>query len=442
MPSAPIEAPRPTGSSAAIRSTAAIFGAPVIEPPGKVRSAGSRRGRRPRAAFPPRSRRGASTPASWRVGHQLRPAHRAGLAHAREVVALEVDDHRVLGRVLLRPGRSAASPSGRVPLIGRVAIVRPRRERKSSGEAETIDQPSPRAGRGGAGAAARAARRARPGFRGRAPRGAGRGSPGTRRRARSRCGRPRPRPGSRRRPRRFSHDPIRNRESDSLLLCRFRRGVLLAHTTGQEGATGHGSGGGGAADAPDRLREAVAEEEVGDKAPTRPHSSLGEVRLERRRTRPRVGRARARAYATSTARRRPPRRRRRRRPRHRSSSSRGTSRCSSTREGEAFGSVAGRAASSPRPPRRRRPSRRLPVRPRFRPCLGVVLLAAERHANGLRPLTPGPEQDRPELLALLSVQHLGGGNAATRAHLAEPRGGLGGDRGRAGPPRHAAAGRL
>src|SRR5205085_1475103 len=36
VPRAPIEAPRPTGSSAAMWSTAAIFGAPVIEPPGNV----------------------------------------------------------------------------------------------------------------------------------------------------------------------------------------------------------------------------------------------------------------------------------------------------------------------------------------------------------------------------------------------------------------------
>ena len=35
------------------------------------------------------------------LGHQLRPVHRAGLADAREVVALEVDDHHVLGGVLL-----------------------------------------------------------------------------------------------------------------------------------------------------------------------------------------------------------------------------------------------------------------------------------------------------------------------------------------------------
>src|SRR5262245_49808188 len=40
-PSAPIEAPRPTGSSAAMWSIAAIFGAPVIDPPGNVASISS-----------------------------------------------------------------------------------------------------------------------------------------------------------------------------------------------------------------------------------------------------------------------------------------------------------------------------------------------------------------------------------------------------------------
>ena len=58
-PSAPIDAPRPTGSSAAIRSTAAIFGAPVTEPPGKVAARiSAERGVR-RELAPRRSRRGA-----------------------------------------------------------------------------------------------------------------------------------------------------------------------------------------------------------------------------------------------------------------------------------------------------------------------------------------------------------------------------------------------
>ena len=58
-PSAPIDAPRPTGSSAAIRSTAAIFGAPVTEPPGKVAARISAERRRRRELGPRRSRRGA-----------------------------------------------------------------------------------------------------------------------------------------------------------------------------------------------------------------------------------------------------------------------------------------------------------------------------------------------------------------------------------------------
>ena len=80
------------------------------------------------------------------LDHQLRPAHRARLADAREVVPLQVDDHHVLGRVLLALRR--ARPSGRVPLIGLVHTRRPRRARKSSGEAETIAQPSPASVRG------------------------------------------------------------------------------------------------------------------------------------------------------------------------------------------------------------------------------------------------------------------------------------------------------
>ena len=43
---------------------------------------------------------------------------------------------------------STSSPSGRVPLIGRVTSRSPRRARKSSGDAETIAQPSPVSGRG------------------------------------------------------------------------------------------------------------------------------------------------------------------------------------------------------------------------------------------------------------------------------------------------------
>jgi hypothetical protein len=40
-------------------------------------------------------------------------------------------------------GSSMSTPAGRVPLIGFVTSVSPRRARNSSGDAETTDQPSP-----------------------------------------------------------------------------------------------------------------------------------------------------------------------------------------------------------------------------------------------------------------------------------------------------------
>ena len=59
---------------------------------------------------------------------------RAVLAHPPEVVAAEVDEHHVLGALLLvgeqvlgdraRP-RPASAPRGRVPAIGRVETRRP-----------------------------------------------------------------------------------------------------------------------------------------------------------------------------------------------------------------------------------------------------------------------------------------------------------------------------
>ena len=115
VPSAPIEAPRPTGSSAAIRSTAAIFGAPVIEPPGKVARRISGRvtpSRRVPSTVETRWATPASCASAINSGQRTEP----GLAHAREVVSLEVDDHRVLGRVLLGSvqvggvARAGASP--------------------------------------------------------------------------------------------------------------------------------------------------------------------------------------------------------------------------------------------------------------------------------------------------------------------------------------------
>ena len=127
VPSAPIDAPRPTGSSRAISSSAAIFGAPVTEPPGKVAASSSARP----TSVAQRALDGGDEVRDARelaLGHQLRPAHRARLADAREVVPLEVDDHHVLGLVLLaldvlaertraldrhRPDPAAAAARGR-----------------------------------------------------------------------------------------------------------------------------------------------------------------------------------------------------------------------------------------------------------------------------------------------------------------------------------------
>ena len=100
-----------------MRSTAAIFGAPVTEPPGKSA---------PRISARPASGRSVALDgrdemldAGQRLGdHQLRPADRAGDADAREVVALEVDDHDVLGGVLGRGEELCAAAEGPGPLDG------------------------------------------------------------------------------------------------------------------------------------------------------------------------------------------------------------------------------------------------------------------------------------------------------------------------------------
>ena len=143
VPSAAIDAPRPTGSSRAMWSIAASLGAPVTDPPGKVArsssarpTSGAQRARDGRDQVP--------HPGHRRLGHQRRHVDAARLAHAAEVVALEVDDHDVLGAVLGAVGDRAAAPRpGRVPLIGIVSTHRPCVRRNSSGEADTTDHPSP-----------------------------------------------------------------------------------------------------------------------------------------------------------------------------------------------------------------------------------------------------------------------------------------------------------
>ena len=112
-------------------SMARIFGAPVTVPAGKhERSASSDRGPRERALD------AAHEVHHVRVAldlHVLRDAHAAGRANATEVVPPEVDEHEVLGGLLLaargapppcahRPRRSVrAGASPRSGDIGRVA---------------------------------------------------------------------------------------------------------------------------------------------------------------------------------------------------------------------------------------------------------------------------------------------------------------------------------
>ena len=82
------------------------------------------------------------------LGHQLGPADAARLAHAREVVALEVDDHHVLGGVLLGAASSSVGAERARALDRLRPDPRPAPREESSGEAETIVQPSPVNGRG------------------------------------------------------------------------------------------------------------------------------------------------------------------------------------------------------------------------------------------------------------------------------------------------------
>ena len=142
-PERPIDAPRPTGSSAAIRSTAAIFGAPVIDPPGKRRLRGSRRARRPAAARPRPSRRGARRPRAARgvisSGQRTLPGSQTRERSLRSRSTIITCSAASFAEA----SSSARRPSGRVPLIGSVHTRSPRRARKSSGDAETIAHPLP-----------------------------------------------------------------------------------------------------------------------------------------------------------------------------------------------------------------------------------------------------------------------------------------------------------
>ncbi len=142
-PRAPIDAPRPTGSSAAIWSMAAILGAPVTEPPGNIAASRSGRPRPGRTRPVTLATRGAPRRPSS-VGSSA-PARRPCPARTRD--PCRCAPGRRSSRAPRRPCRtmrsSAVPPSGRVPLMGIVVRVSPRRDRNSSGDADTIAQPSP-----------------------------------------------------------------------------------------------------------------------------------------------------------------------------------------------------------------------------------------------------------------------------------------------------------
>ncbi len=82
--------------------------------------------------------------------HVLRHAHGAGLADAADVVPAEIDQHHVLGALLLVAlqlvGRAAdplprSRPRGRVPAIGWVSTCCPSTRTSISGEDPTIAKP-------------------------------------------------------------------------------------------------------------------------------------------------------------------------------------------------------------------------------------------------------------------------------------------------------------
>ena len=127
-------------------SSAEIFGAPVIEPPGNVAqriSASVTPGR----SVPVTVETRCDTPASLRSaissGHRTDPGRQTRERSLRSRSTIITCSAASFAEVTSPP-----SPAGLVPLIGFVARRSPRRERKSSGEPETIVQPSPANGSG------------------------------------------------------------------------------------------------------------------------------------------------------------------------------------------------------------------------------------------------------------------------------------------------------
>ena len=124
-----------------MRSTAAIFGAPVTDPPGNVArriSASPTPGR----SVPSTVETMCSTPASSCVAMSSGQRTVPG-SHTRERSFRSRSTIITCSAASFSDARSsAAPPRGRVPLIGIVRIRSPRRARKSSGEADTTAQSS------------------------------------------------------------------------------------------------------------------------------------------------------------------------------------------------------------------------------------------------------------------------------------------------------------
>ena len=131
-PSAPIDAPRPTGSSAAMRSTAAIFGAPVTDPPGKSAwriSASPAPGRTSLSTVETRCSTPASDSATISSGQRTLPGTltRERSLRSRSTII-------TCSAASFAEARSPArSPTARVPLIGRVRRRPPPTEEEQLG---------------------------------------------------------------------------------------------------------------------------------------------------------------------------------------------------------------------------------------------------------------------------------------------------------------------
>ena len=106
--------PRGRPARGTMRSTAAIFGAPVTEPPGNVAASSAATHLRPQLTLDGRDE--VLDAGERRRNHEFRPVHAARLADPRQVVPLEVDDHHVLGRVLGRREQLGAPAARHRPL--------------------------------------------------------------------------------------------------------------------------------------------------------------------------------------------------------------------------------------------------------------------------------------------------------------------------------------